>query len=323
MRTSSTSSISTTDEPPLYRKLINISECYVQWAKQQPHQNDLSFCCDENDIKRIIRPTDLESGYVSLYTRPPNVLPPLIFLSPSSLGQDLAAQPTPNFCGFTLVGFHTQSIMAADMKNFQFAMPMPANSTASSYPCYVQLAFPIFETFAATLEDWTALFSLVDSEHTIIISFNGADDWAGINTLLGTQFRTDRQKKNKDPIVKAIHFDAYLVIRNIDISPLLYELARQIRFFPEKLTLKSTVSTMWALDVSKLMLKFPAALRFFNNPATSFLQSDVLPYAALDTYYPLLLFLAFGCYGFIPESLSHYLSNHPPCDYGRRGSFHI
>uniref|UniRef100_A0A915L1J2 Uncharacterized protein n=1 Tax=Romanomermis culicivorax TaxID=13658 RepID=A0A915L1J2_ROMCU len=58
---------------------------------------------------------------------------------------------------------------------------------------------------------------------------------------------------------------------------------------------------MWALDVSRLTLRFPAALRFFNNPATSFLQSDVLAYAALDTYYPLLLFLAFGRYGFIPE----------------------
>uniref|UniRef100_A0A915IG44 Uncharacterized protein n=1 Tax=Romanomermis culicivorax TaxID=13658 RepID=A0A915IG44_ROMCU len=58
---------------------------------------------------------------------------------------------------------------------------------------------------------------------------------------------------------------------------------------------------MWALDVSKLRLKFPAPLRFFNNLATSFLQSDVLAYAALDAYYPLLLFLAFGPYGFVPE----------------------
>uniref|UniRef100_A0A915J1H1 Uncharacterized protein n=1 Tax=Romanomermis culicivorax TaxID=13658 RepID=A0A915J1H1_ROMCU len=58
---------------------------------------------------------------------------------------------------------------------------------------------------------------------------------------------------------------------------------------------------MWALDVSKLTLRFPAALRFFNNPATSFLQSNVLAYAALDAYYPLLLFLAFGCNGFIPK----------------------
>uniref|UniRef100_A0A915I0J8 Uncharacterized protein n=1 Tax=Romanomermis culicivorax TaxID=13658 RepID=A0A915I0J8_ROMCU len=58
---------------------------------------------------------------------------------------------------------------------------------------------------------------------------------------------------------------------------------------------------MWALDISKLSLRFPAALRFFNNPATSFLQSDVLAYAALDAYYSLLLFWAFSPYGFIPE----------------------
>uniref|UniRef100_A0A915JW03 Uncharacterized protein n=1 Tax=Romanomermis culicivorax TaxID=13658 RepID=A0A915JW03_ROMCU len=45
-----------------------------------------------------------------------------------------------------------------------------------------------------------------------------------------------------------------------------------------------------------------AALRFFNNPVTSFLQSDVLAYTALEAYYPLLFFLAFRCYGFVPEA---------------------
>uniref|UniRef100_A0A915L336 Uncharacterized protein n=1 Tax=Romanomermis culicivorax TaxID=13658 RepID=A0A915L336_ROMCU len=149
---------------------------------------------------------------------------PDLFLSPGSLGQALARQPTSNFRGYTLIGFDTESIMAADMKNFQFTVPMPADSTASSYPRYVRLGFPnstmfVFETFTATPEDWTALFSLVDGEHTIVVSFDGANDWAGIYALLGK----------------------------------------------------------------------------------SFLQSDVLAYAALDAYYPLLLFLAFGHYGFIPE----------------------
>uniref|UniRef100_A0A915KJH4 Uncharacterized protein n=1 Tax=Romanomermis culicivorax TaxID=13658 RepID=A0A915KJH4_ROMCU len=205
-----------------------------------------------------------------------------------------------------MVGFDTESIMAADMKNFQFTMPMPADSMASSYLHYIQLAFPngtlfIFETFAATPEDWTVLFSLVHGKHTIVVSFDGANDWVGIYALLGIQFPTHFQKKNKDPVVKAIHFDTYRVIQNKDISPPLYELARQIEVFLEKRTLKATVSAMWALDVSKLMLKFPATLQFFNNPATLFLQSDILAYAALDAYYPLLFFLAFGHYGFLPD----------------------
>uniref|UniRef100_A0A915I0P6 Uncharacterized protein n=1 Tax=Romanomermis culicivorax TaxID=13658 RepID=A0A915I0P6_ROMCU len=46
MTTPSTSSVSTTDEPPMYRELINVKERYIRWAEQQPHQNNLSFCCD-------------------------------------------------------------------------------------------------------------------------------------------------------------------------------------------------------------------------------------------------------------------------------------
>uniref|UniRef100_A0A915JFM1 Uncharacterized protein n=1 Tax=Romanomermis culicivorax TaxID=13658 RepID=A0A915JFM1_ROMCU len=130
---------------------------------------------------------------------------------------------------------------------------MPADSTASSYPQYIQLPLPngrmfVFGTFATTPEDWTALFSLVHGEHTIDVSFDGADDWAGIYALLGTQFWTDHQKKNKDPIVKGIHLHVYRVIRNIDISLPLYKLAPRIGFSSEKRTLKATVSAMWVLD---------------------------------------------------------------------------
>uniref|UniRef100_A0A915K910 Uncharacterized protein n=1 Tax=Romanomermis culicivorax TaxID=13658 RepID=A0A915K910_ROMCU len=107
----------------------------------------------------MIRAADLECWYVSLFARPPNVLPPPIFLSPGNLGAALAAQTTPNFPGYMLVRFNTESIMAADMKSFQFTMPMPADSTASSYPQYIQLAFPngrmfVLESFTATPEDW-------------------------------------------------------------------------------------------------------------------------------------------------------------------------
>uniref|UniRef100_A0A915HIH9 Uncharacterized protein n=1 Tax=Romanomermis culicivorax TaxID=13658 RepID=A0A915HIH9_ROMCU len=61
---------------------------------------------------------------------------------------------------------------------------------------------------------------------------------------------------------------------------------------------------MWALDVSKLTLKFPAELRFFNNHHSLFLQLDVLAYATLDAFYPILLFFTFGPYGFVPEVYS-------------------
>uniref|UniRef100_A0A915L561 Uncharacterized protein n=1 Tax=Romanomermis culicivorax TaxID=13658 RepID=A0A915L561_ROMCU len=217
MTTPSTSPSATADEPPPYCESINVNKRYVRWAERQPHQNDLSFACDENNVKHLTRAADLESWYISMYARPLNVLPLPIFLSPGSLGQALAAQPTPNFRGYTLIGLDTESIMATDMKHFQFTVSMPADSTAPSCLRYVQLPYPngmmfVFETFTATPEDWTALFSLVDSKHTIVVSFDEADDWAGIYALLGTQFQTDRQKKNKDPVVKAIHLEAYRVI---------------------------------------------------------------------------------------------------------------
>uniref|UniRef100_A0A915I564 Uncharacterized protein n=1 Tax=Romanomermis culicivorax TaxID=13658 RepID=A0A915I564_ROMCU len=196
------STSSAADEPVPYRESLNVNKRYIRWGEQQPHQNDLSFCCD------------------------------------------------------------------------------------------------------ATLEDWSALFSLVDGDDTIVISFDGANNWAGIYVLLGTQVCTDRQKKNRDAVFKAIHFDAYCVIRNINISPPLYELAQKIRFIPEKRMLKAMVSAMWAFHVSKLTLKFLTVLRFFNNCHMSFLQPDVLAYAALDVFSPILLFLAFGRYGFVPEVYS-------------------
>uniref|UniRef100_A0A915IVY5 Uncharacterized protein n=1 Tax=Romanomermis culicivorax TaxID=13658 RepID=A0A915IVY5_ROMCU len=212
-------------------------------SSDQPVQQLLSPR-SKNNVKRLIWAADLKCWFVSLFDKPPNVLPTLIFLAPSCLGTALPTQSTPNFRAYTLVGFDTEFIMARDMKNFKFAVPMPAHSMGSCYPCYVQLAFPngtmfVFETFTGIPEDWTMLFSLVHGKYTIVISFDGANNWVGIYALLGTQFRTNCQKKNKDPVVKAIHFNAY--------------------------------------------------------------QPDILAYAALEAFYPILLFPAFGRYRFIQK----------------------
>uniref|UniRef100_A0A915IGD2 Uncharacterized protein n=1 Tax=Romanomermis culicivorax TaxID=13658 RepID=A0A915IGD2_ROMCU len=115
----------------------------------------------------------------------------MVMVSTGTAMAALAAQPTPNFWGYTLVSFDTESIMAGDMKQFKFTVPMPADSMASSYLGYIQLAFSsgtmfMFETFAAMPEDWTVLFSLVDGEHTIVVSFHVANDWAGNYALLST-----------------------------------------------------------------------------------------------------------------------------------------
>uniref|UniRef100_A0A915J1V3 Uncharacterized protein n=1 Tax=Romanomermis culicivorax TaxID=13658 RepID=A0A915J1V3_ROMCU len=137
--------------------------------------------CLEHNVKHLVCIANLKCWYISLFARPPNVLLPPIFLTPCCLGAALATQSMSNFHGHTQIGFDTESILAADMKNFKSKVPMPADPHASSYPCYIQLAFPngnmlIFTTFTAKPEDWTALFSLIDGDHTIVISYDGADN---------------------------------------------------------------------------------------------------------------------------------------------------
>uniref|UniRef100_A0A915IR32 Uncharacterized protein n=1 Tax=Romanomermis culicivorax TaxID=13658 RepID=A0A915IR32_ROMCU len=66
MTTPSTSSTSAAVEPPPYRKLINVNECYIRWAEQQPHQNDLSFACDaprQNPWSAAAIPSSSSCGY--------------------------------------------------------------------------------------------------------------------------------------------------------------------------------------------------------------------------------------------------------------------
>uniref|UniRef100_A0A915IBJ6 Uncharacterized protein n=1 Tax=Romanomermis culicivorax TaxID=13658 RepID=A0A915IBJ6_ROMCU len=46
MTSPSTGSTATADELPPYHESINVNEGYLRWAKQQPHQKDLSFACD-------------------------------------------------------------------------------------------------------------------------------------------------------------------------------------------------------------------------------------------------------------------------------------
>uniref|UniRef100_A0A915L7R6 Uncharacterized protein n=1 Tax=Romanomermis culicivorax TaxID=13658 RepID=A0A915L7R6_ROMCU len=47
------------------------------------------------------------------------------------------------------------------------------------------------------------------------------------------------RKKDKETVIRAIHIDVYRVIKNIELSPSLYELAQKIGFMPIKRTLKA------------------------------------------------------------------------------------
>uniref|UniRef100_A0A915KCD5 Uncharacterized protein n=1 Tax=Romanomermis culicivorax TaxID=13658 RepID=A0A915KCD5_ROMCU len=157
---------------------------------------------------------------------------------------------------------------------------MHADKNASSYPSYMQLTFPngttiVFETSTAKLNDCITFFNLDNGDHTILLLYDGTNNWVAIYGLLGTQFRTNHQKKNKDLVVKTIHFNIYCIMHNIELSSLLYELAQMIGFMPEKQTLKAAISMTRALNVLQFMLKYPLALQFFNDPEVLTLPTGV------------------------------------------------
>uniref|UniRef100_A0A915ITM3 Uncharacterized protein n=1 Tax=Romanomermis culicivorax TaxID=13658 RepID=A0A915ITM3_ROMCU len=63
-------------------------------------------------------------------------------IAPGCLRAALAAQPTLKFVGYTLVSFDKESIMADDMKQFKFTIPMPATPRHQATRAMFNLRFP-------------------------------------------------------------------------------------------------------------------------------------------------------------------------------------
>uniref|UniRef100_A0A915HUK2 Uncharacterized protein n=1 Tax=Romanomermis culicivorax TaxID=13658 RepID=A0A915HUK2_ROMCU len=148
MTTPSTSSASTADEPPPYREWINVNKCYVRWAEQQPHQNDLSFACDDSPPLRFFNnPATLflqsdALAYVALDAYYPLLLLlafghygviPQVFNTPALFPHDsLDAAKIDHLAETLIAAFH--NVTLSDF--------LPADSALRIHPTISQIALP-------------------------------------------------------------------------------------------------------------------------------------------------------------------------------------
>uniref|UniRef100_A0A915I8V5 Uncharacterized protein n=1 Tax=Romanomermis culicivorax TaxID=13658 RepID=A0A915I8V5_ROMCU len=123
---------------------------------------------DEYNIKHMIRITEFEGWFETVYARPLNVLRDLGYVESGELRSTLSAHSKPNFRGHVLVGFDVQKI---SMNRFYIHKKMKmniVNQNATHVARFVQLGFPtgytiMFDALAATPEDWMAFYEFVSA----------------------------------------------------------------------------------------------------------------------------------------------------------------
>uniref|UniRef100_A0A915JNK4 Uncharacterized protein n=1 Tax=Romanomermis culicivorax TaxID=13658 RepID=A0A915JNK4_ROMCU len=67
------------------------------------------------------------------------------------------------------------------------------NQNVTHVARFVQLGFPtgytiMFDTLAATPEDWTAFYEFVSPPKTIVIGFDQADNWKCLKDMHGREY---------------------------------------------------------------------------------------------------------------------------------------
>uniref|UniRef100_A0A915J4E1 Uncharacterized protein n=1 Tax=Romanomermis culicivorax TaxID=13658 RepID=A0A915J4E1_ROMCU len=130
---------------------------------------------------------------------------------------------------------------------------------------FVRLGCPtgytiMFDTLAATPQDWTAFYEFVSAPKTIVISFDQADDWKYLKDMHGRDYYSaDARKTHSTVLAPSILVNVQIILENIERSPGKWEMARLIGLCPENKKLKGIVANAFKLDEERFRLYFPQA----------------------------------------------------------------
>uniref|UniRef100_A0A915I7J1 Uncharacterized protein n=1 Tax=Romanomermis culicivorax TaxID=13658 RepID=A0A915I7J1_ROMCU len=144
-------------------------------------------------IKRMIRITEFEQWFETVYARPLNVLRDPTYVESGKLKNVLMTHSKPNFQGHVLVGFEVEKILMNQLYIHKKTKMNIQNQKAGNVNRFVQLGFPtghtiMFEALAATPDNWTMFYKFILAPKTIVISFDQADDWKCLKDMHGRNF---------------------------------------------------------------------------------------------------------------------------------------